>query len=82
MFFIDTFFVTKKAESTRGYTMMQIFVSDKGFVKVYGMKSLTEIPDTIKLFAKEELPTPSFVIPTVAKRTSGYGTSVIKLAQP
>ena len=33
--------------------MMQIFVSDKGFVKVYGMKSLTEIPECIKLFAKE-----------------------------
>ena len=53
IFFMDTFFVTKKARSTRGYTMMQIFVSDKGFVKVYGMKSLTEIPECIKLFAKE-----------------------------
>ena len=40
-FFTDTFFVTAKARSTRGYTHMQIFVSDKGFVKVYPMKSLT-----------------------------------------
>ena len=52
-FFMDTFFVTKKAKSVRGFTMMQIFVSDKGFVKVYGMKSLTEIPAAIRLFAKE-----------------------------
>ena len=28
--FTDTFFVTAKAKSTRGYTHMQIFVSDKG----------------------------------------------------
>ena len=40
-FFTDTFFVTAKAKSTRGYTHMQIFVSDKGYVKVYPMKSLT-----------------------------------------
>jgi hypothetical protein len=33
--------------------MMQIFVSDKGFVKVYGMKSLKDIPAAMKLFAKE-----------------------------
>ena len=50
---MDTFFVTKKARSVRGFTMMQIFVSDKGFVKVYGMKSVTEIPAAIRLFAKE-----------------------------
>ena len=50
---MDTFFVTKKAKSARGFTMMQIFVSDKGFVKVYGMKSVTEIPAAIRLFAKE-----------------------------
>ena len=28
MFFMDTFFITKKANSTRGYTIMQIFISD------------------------------------------------------
>ena len=42
--FTDTFFVTAKARSTQGYTHMQIFVSDKGFVKVYPMESLTEYP--------------------------------------
>lgn len=53
MFFMDTFFVTKRAKSVRGFTMMQIFVSDKGFVKVYGMTSQTDIPKAMKLFAKE-----------------------------
>ncbi|KAL7503301.1 hypothetical protein ACHAXN_002533 [Cyclotella atomus] len=53
MIFMDTFFVTKRAKSVRGFTMMQIFVSDKGFVKVYVMTSQTEIPKAMKLFAKE-----------------------------
>ena len=35
IFFMDTFFVTFKAKSVRGYTMMQLFVSDKGFLKVF-----------------------------------------------
>ena len=39
--------------STFFYTMMQIFVSDKGFVRVYGMTSVTQIPQAMKLFAKE-----------------------------
>ena len=33
--------------------MMQLFVSDMGFVKVYGMKSEKEFLNTIKLFCKE-----------------------------
>jgi hypothetical protein len=53
MFFMDTFFVTKSAKSVQGFTMMQILVSDKGFEKVYRMKSLKDIPAAIKLFAKE-----------------------------
>ena len=52
-FFMDTFFVTKKTKSARGYTRMQIFVSDKGFVKVYGMASVTQISQAIRLFDKE-----------------------------
>ena len=32
---------------------MQLFVSDKGFVKVYGMKSQTEFEDALRLFCKE-----------------------------
>ena len=38
-FFTDTFFVTGKSNSTRGYSCVQIFVSDNGFVKVYTMTS-------------------------------------------
>ena len=53
MFFMDTFFVTGKAKSTRGHTMMQLFVSDKGFVKVYGMTTTKDIPKAQRLFVKE-----------------------------
>ena len=53
VFFTDTFFVTAKAKSVRGYTMMQLFISDKGFMKVYGMTSVKDIPAAIKMFAKE-----------------------------
>ena len=51
-FFTDTFFVTAKAKSMRGYTHIQIFVSDKVFVKCYPMKSLTEYPSALQKFAK------------------------------
>ena len=70
MFFTDTFFVTGKAKSVRGFTMMQIFVSDKGFVKVYGMKGLRQIPDAIKLFAKEVGAPNAFVCDPHANQTS------------
>ena len=49
-FFTDTFFVTAEAKSTRGYTHMQIFVSNKGYVKFYPMKSLTEYPSALQQF--------------------------------
>ena len=52
-FFTDTLFVTKKARSTRGYTCMQIFVSDKGFVKVYPMKNQRDYPQALRIFAKD-----------------------------
>ena len=52
-FFTDTFFVTKKGTSRRGYTCMQIFVSDKGFVYVVPMKSKGEFTDALHMFAKE-----------------------------
>ena len=52
-FFTDTFFVTKKAKSSRGNTCMQLFVSDKGFVFVVPMKSKSEFVSALKLFAKE-----------------------------
>ena len=52
-FFTDTFFVTKKAASSRGYTCMQIFVSDMGYVYVSAMISMSEFPQALKMFAKE-----------------------------
>ena len=52
-FFTDTFFVTKKEASSRGYTCMQIFVSDKGYVFIAAMKSVSEFPKALKMFAKE-----------------------------
>ena len=43
-FFTDTFFVNKKAASSIGYKCLQIFVSDKGYVYVAAMKSVSEFP--------------------------------------
>ena len=43
-FFTDTFFVTGKSKITRRYSCIQIFVSDKGFMKVYPMTSASEFP--------------------------------------
>ena len=37
LFYTDTFF-SSKVISKRGFSMMQLFVSDKGFVNVYGME--------------------------------------------
>ena len=50
---MDTFFVTGKAKSARGFAMMQLFVLDKGFIKVYGMTSVKQIPQAMKMFGKE-----------------------------
>ena len=52
-FFTDIFFVTKKASSLRGYTCMQIFVSDKGYVFIAAMKSVSEFPKALIFFDKE-----------------------------
>ena len=51
-FFADTYFVTGKAKSTRGNTMMQLFVSDKGFVYIVPMKYRGEFHLDLKMFAK------------------------------
>lgn len=52
-FFTDTFFVDKKATTKDGFNCMQLFVSDKGFVAVYPMKSKSDFPKALKLFCKE-----------------------------
>ena len=52
-FLTDTLFVTKEAKSTRGHTCMQIFVSEKGFVKVYPMNHQRDYLVSLRHFAKD-----------------------------
>lgn len=52
-FFSDTMFATPKAKSMRGYTCCQVFVSDKGFVAVYPMRSQTEFQTALHWFCKQ-----------------------------
>jgi hypothetical protein len=53
LFFTDTFFVKGDAKSLRGFTCMQIFVSDKGFISVYPMKTKGQFKECLHLFCKE-----------------------------
>ena len=53
VFFADTLFVTKKAKNSRGYSCVQIFVPDKGYVYVSAMNSVSDFPKSIKSFTKE-----------------------------
>ena len=53
VFFTDKYFVTGKAKSTWGNTMMQLFVSDKGFVYIVPMKFMGELHLALKMFSKE-----------------------------
>ena len=70
LFYTDTFFA-KKVVSKRGYSMMQLFVSDKGFVKVYGMKSEREFINALKLFCKEVgAPTAIVVDPHASQKSN------------
>ena len=52
-FFTDTFFVTEKGKSTRGNTCAQLFVSDKGFVAIYPMKSKGDYKEALHKFCKD-----------------------------
>ena len=54
LFYTDTFYI-KQVVSKRLFLMMQLFVSDKGFVKVYGIKYEKEFVKDIKLVCKEVL---------------------------
>ena len=53
MFFTDTFFVTKVGKSSRGNTCAQLFVSDKGYVQLYPMKSKGDFHHALKQFCKD-----------------------------
>ena len=52
LFYTDTFF-SKKVISKRGFSMMQLFVSDKGFVKVYDVESEKELIIPSSYFARK-----------------------------
>ena len=45
--------VTKSAKSTKGNLHLQFFVSDKGFVAVYGMEKKSDFKDCLHMFCKE-----------------------------
>ena len=53
---------SKKAINKRGCSMMQLFVSNKGFVKVYDVKSEKELINTLKLFCKEVWAPKAFMV--------------------
>ena len=69
LFYTDTFF-SKQVISKRGFSMMQLFVSDKGFVKVYGMKSEKEFINALKLFCKEVGAPKAFIVDRAQAQTS------------
>ena len=49
---------------------MQLFVSNKGFVKVYGMKSEKEYINALKLFCKEVGAPKAFIVDRAQAQTS------------
>ena len=69
-FFTDTLFVTSKGKSSRGNTCAQLFVSDKGFVAVYPMRSKSQYPDVLKLFCKEVGVPETLVVDPSGEQTS------------
>ena len=52
-FYTDTMFATPAAKSPRQNTCCQVFVSDKGFVAVYPMKSQEEFTTALHWFCKQ-----------------------------
>ena len=52
VFFTDTMFATKH-KSARGNKCCQVFVSDKGYIVVYPMKSQSEFETVLHWFCKE-----------------------------
>ena len=52
VFYTDTMFA-RKYKSTRGNSCCQLFVSDKGFIAVYPMKSQDEFTTALHWFCKQ-----------------------------
>jgi hypothetical protein len=72
VFFTDTFFVTKKDKSVRGYTCAQLFVSDMGYFSVYLMKSKGDFKDSLQLFYKEAGVLTTLVVDPSGEQTSNF----------
>ena len=60
LFYTDTFY-SKQAVSKLGFSIMQIFVSDNDFVKMYGMKYRKEFVKALNRFCKEMGAPKSFI---------------------
>ena len=70
---INAFFFTNISfgnKSARGYSCMQLFVSDKGFIKFYGMKRKSEFPQALKLLSKEVGVPNAFILDPSGEQTS------------
>ena len=69
VFYTDTMFALKH-KSKRQYTCCQVFVSDKGFVMSYLMKSQEEFQTALHWFCKEVGVPVSLVVDTLRTQTS------------
>ena len=71
-FYTDTMFVDKRAKSSRGHTMMQLFVSDKGYISAYPMVRKSNFLSVLKLFCKEVGVPTSLVVDPSGKQTAKH----------
>ena len=86
-FFTDTFFGKKSA---CGYIFRKLFISDKGFVKVYGMKIKSQFHQALGLFTKEVGVPNAFILDPSGDQTSAvvcnfchkFGTTLSILEEP
>ena len=80
---MDTFYATPKAgKSSRGNTCGQLFVSDKGLVFVVPMKRKSEVPLSLKLFAKEcvaQMPSSVMLLASKSQRKCEYYVTRLEL---
>ena len=77
-FFTDTYFVTSKAKSTQGNNMMQLFVSEKGFVYIVPIKSRGDFQLALKIFSKEIGVPLSLILYPSGDQTSAKVTKVAR----
>ena len=69
-FYSDTILVSRSAKSIRGYSMIQLFVSDKVYMSVYLMKSKSDFPDALHQFCKEVGVPHTLVVDPTTEKTS------------